>query len=228
MRQIELAGYVDIVDAGLFVARIDTWKKALDPTAAEPVLILDSLEDGTQRYCWAVPTSFLWTHLVPQKARISVELDALDPFWYGVYGNSTMDSGLIMDNGEVMDSSGEITVTPTSTSYSITLDPASTAEVERIRIRFVGPSLSAPGIEVDTPDGLVGFVMTAALATGEELTVDARARTVTIAGVTQRAAMTLKAANRHGEYVRFRPGTNTVRVLGMPATARILFSPTFL
>lgn len=136
-------------------------------------------------------------------------------------------SGSTLDDGLTLDASAEIVIVPSSISHTVAFDTLGTADVERIRIRMTGPSLMPPGIEVDTPDGVVGFVLASALVAGETFDLDNYARTAVIGVTPQRRFMTLKAANRNGEYVRFRPGLNTVRILGQPASARILFTPTF-
>lgn len=207
---------------------VDEVKGSFSPLRDTPGTLVATLEDGTTRWIKAMPLDMRTKPIVPGAANASIELIADDPFWYSANGFATMDSGLVMDDGEVMDQGAVVVVTPTSTSEAVALDTLGTADVERIRVHMTGPSVSPPGIEVDTPDGLVGFALAAPLISGQELTVDNFARTALIGVLSQREGMTLKAANRHGEYVRLRPGVNAVRVLGQPAQARILFTPTWL
>lgn len=206
---------------------VDEVKAAFSPLRKNRVLVA-TLENGSQRWIRATPRDTKPVPIVPGASRYSIELIADDPFWYSSYGFSALDSGLSLDDGEHLDQGGEIVITPTSVSHSFTFDSMGTADVERTRVQLFGPSMTPPGIEVDTPDGVVGFVMASALSAGQTLVVDNYARTVLIGSVTQRQNMTLKASNRHGEYVRFNAGHNTVRILGDPAEARILLTSTFL
>ena len=135
---------------------------------------------------------------------------------------------LLLDNGESLDSGAETVLAPSSPSHEFALNTLGTADVERVRVRMVGPSVEAPGFEVDTPAGVIGFQLASPLVGGEILEVDNYARTVLLDGVSARGSMTLGAANRHGEYARLRPGNNTVRAIGQPAEVRILFTPTYL
>jgi hypothetical protein len=227
VRLLELVGSISKPVTTAFVAEVDKLKGILTADR-EPWAMIDTLPDGQQRWINVVGRNAVWQWVNPHTLRLSAELEAHDPFWYSVYGISTLDSGLLLDNGEALDQGGEVVVTPTSTSHPLALDTLSTADVEAIRLRMTGPSVTAPGIEVDTPDGIVGFVLAAALTSGQELEVVNATRTAFIGLAAQRQNMILRPANRHGEYVRFRPGLNTVRILGQPTQARLLFPRTFL
>ena len=228
IRVLELTGWLKKPAPQELVDELDALKQLLDP-ARDPWILRDFLPTGETRWIEVVGRNLMGTYLNPHTYQLSVELEtAEDPHWHAPHGIATMDSGLLMDDGEHMDQGGSTTVMPTSVSHALTIESPSTAEIERIRLRMVGPSITAPGIEADTPDGAVGFVMADALATDEVLDIDNWERVVAIGGITQRAEMTLRAANRHGEYIRLRPGQNTVRVLGMPASARLHFPLTFL
>ena len=229
-RPLVLSGLLDGrdgLDRAAYRTYVDEVKQSFSPFRAEPGILVATLEDGTLRWISAMPLDLRPASIVPGASRISIELLADDPFWYSAYGFASMDSGLLMDDGEAMDQGAELVVTPTTASHAIAFDTLGTADVERIRIQFTGPSVAAVGIEVDTTDGIVGFTA-ATLASGEELEVDNAARTALVGVLSQRQFMTLQAANRHGEYVRFRSGLNTVRILGQPAEVRILLTPTYL
>lgn len=233
LRRLEIESRVlAIPDPDAHQAFLDDLKRRLDPTRGEPVIVRDTLPNGLERWCFAWSRACDVVRVGGLSAspmhEASIMLEALDPFWYSSNGAATLDSGLLLDNGEHLDQGAEVVIAPTSTSHQLTIDTLGSAEVERIRIRMLGPSAGPPGFEADTPAGPVGFVLAAPLAAGELLELDNAARRALVAGVSVRADMTLQAANRHGEYARLRPGTNTIRILGQPAQARILFTPTHL
>lgn len=145
----------------------------------------------------------------------------------GLYGPAPAPDGFL-DDGGVLDDGGEVVVTPSSTIHALALDTVGSAAVEKVILRFVGPSLTPPGIEVDTPEGIVGFVMAAALAAGQELVVDTAAGTALIGGISQRGSMTLQAANAHGEYVHLLARNNSIRLLGAAARVGLTFNSTWL
>lgn len=232
-RRIELESRVlAIADAVAHQAFIDDLKRRLDPSRGEPLLVRDLLPTGLERWCYAWSRALDVERVGGRTAtpmhQASVVLEALDPFWYGTYGLSALDSGLLLDDGEALDQGGEIVVAPTSTTHALSFDTQGTADVERIRLRLSGPSVAGPGIEVDTPAGVVGFVMADALADGELLEIDNFERSTLLGAAVARQHMSLRPANRNGEYVRFLPGLNTVRILGQPAEVRILLTPTYL
>jgi hypothetical protein len=209
-------------------AYLDGLKQVLDPTRL-PATLVATLTDGSTRWIPAVPRSLIGGEMVGHEFRpLSISWEALDPYWYGSNGYATLDSGLFLDDGHTLDEGAAVVVTPTSASHELTVDTLGNADVQRVLVSFTGPSVAGPGIEVVTPDGLVGFTYVPALTAGQTLTVDNDDRTVVVASVSQRASLALMGANRHGEYVRLGPGANTVRILGYPASARILFIPTYL
>lgn len=226
-RRLELVGWVTKPDPEELVAELDALKVVFDPSR-DPWLLLDTLPNGDVRWIRVVGANLMGAYRNPHTYDLSAELIADDPFWYSAYGTSTLDSGLVLDAVDLLDQGGPIVVTPTAASHPINFDSMSTGDVERIRIRLVGPSSTGVGIEVDTPDGVVGFVMASALSAGQVLIVDNHKRTALIGTLSQRQGMTLRAANRHGEFIRFRPGVNQLRVLGQPGSAHILFTRTYL
>jgi hypothetical protein len=210
-----------------FRAYVDELKSAIDPTSP-PGILVATLEDGTLRWIRAVPRNLIGGDGFGSDFRsFSLEWESLDPMWHGSWGTLAMDAGYVLDDGEDLDTSAEVVVIPVSTAHEITVDTLGTAEVERIRVRITGPSVGAVSVEVLTAAGPVGFAFST-LTAGQELEVDNYARTVLLDGVARRDLLTLRAANRNGEFVRLLAHTNTVRVYGQPAEARILFVPTWL
>lgn len=209
-------------------AYVDEVKASFSPFRTG--LLVATLEDGTTRWIHAMPLDMRYTPIVPGASNVSIELIAHDPFWYSAYGVLNLDSGVEMDDDELMDAGGEIVV-PSGTT-EVTFTNTGTAEVERIRARFIGASGGSVGIEnLSTPE-LVGFSIAQTLAAGQRITVNNYHRTARRdLGAGQgnvRGSMTLRAGNRNGEYLRLLPGSNTLRILGAPAEARITFFPTWL
>lgn len=226
-RPLEVRGYLkDATDAAMR-AQLDLLKGLLDPEADEMGTLVDDFEDGSRRWIRAASRDVISRYAGTAGRMLSIQLDALDPYWYGSNGYSALDSGLLLNDGNALDQGAWIVVTPTATVHALDIDIPGTADIERIRVEMTGPSSAPPGLEVVTPDGAVGFTLGAALAVGQVVELDNSQRTVLIAGVSQRAGMVLKAANRHGEYVRLMPGATTIRVLGQPSQVRILFTPTY-
>lgn len=228
MRRLELRGYIqETALAGLLATR-DEIKRLLDPEADDLGILADEFEDGSLRWVRAIPRTAQARYAGDARRLYSIELEALDPYWYGAWGTLALDSGLLLDAGWTLDASAEIIVVPTSTAHALSIDTLGSADVERVSVRLVGPSTTPAGFETALPSGEVaGFALDRALLAGEELVVDNFARLATIAGVSVRADMALRAGNRNGEYLRLLPRTNTVRVLGQPAEARIHFTPTY-
>lgn len=228
-RLIEARGWVDVPYAS-FRAEVDPLKQALAPFTTG--VLVDELEDGTLRWANARVSNLMWIHLKAGTERVSVEFVAHDPFWYSAYGALDLDSGVEMDDDELMDAGGEIVVVPFATEVTFT-NPGNT-DVERIRVRFIGPAGGGVGIEnLSTPE-LVGFTSTNNLSPGERVTVNNYHRTAHLdTGIgtpttNVRGTMTPHVGNQRAEYLRIVPGSNTLRVLGSPAEARILFFPTWL
>lgn len=210
-------------------AYLDGLKKVLDP-ARLPATLVATLTDGTMRWIPAVPRSLIGGETIGYEMRpLSIEWDALDPYWYSPYGTLTFDSGWSFDTGYYFDGSGEIVLTAASPIASVSVP--GTADVERIRVQFTGPSVGPVGIDVDG----VGLVMSAPLAAGaggvatHTVTVDNYARTVVDeGGRSVRAQMTLRAGNANGEYLRIKPGLRQFTVFGQPTKTRIQFTPAWL
>jgi hypothetical protein len=206
---------------------VDEVKESFSPFRSTPGTLVATLEDGTTRWIKAMPLSMLNAPIVPGAANTSIELVADDPFWYSAYGTLDMDDGIEMDDDYFMDSGGEIVVTSPTTE--VTFDSQGTAEVERIRVRFVGPSTSSVGVVNRSTPSPVGFTIARTLAANEEITLNNYSRTVKLDGTTNlRGDTTLYAGNRHGEYLRLLPGENRLQILGAPAEMRLLFFATWL
>jgi Phage tail protein len=232
---------------------VDEVKESFSPLRSAPGTLVATLEDGTTRWIKAMPLDARFRPIVPGASNTSIELVADDPFWYSAYGTVGdviaydaaiiydsslhlydgatgalgMDTGIEMDDDYLMDSGGEIIVTPPTTE--VTFDSMGTADVERIRIRFVGPSTGSVGVHNLSTSSPVGFSIARTLAAGEEIVVNNYARTAKLDGVTNvRGDMTLRDGNRHNEYLRLLPGSQTLRILGAPAEARITFFATWL
>lgn len=218
-------------------AYLDGLKKVLDPTRLPDILVA-TLTDGTTRWINAVPRNMLGGEMVGYEMRpLSIEWEALDPYWYGSYGYMTLDAGHDLDEGDFLDGGAELIV---AGSGDVLLDTGGSASVERVRIRFVGPSTGPIGVETvgAVP---VGFQIARTLSAFECVEVNNVTRTVeTLADATIalswpsgaprtsiRNQMTLSAGNLHGEYIRLPPGPVTLRVTGGASQTRILFTPSY-
>jgi hypothetical protein len=210
-------------------AYLDALKAKLDPTQG-PKLLVATLEDGSLRWIHAIPRSLLPGESIGGEFRwFSIEWKACDPFWYGIWDVLDLDEGLRLDAGLTLDQARTLVITPTSSPFSFTFDAFGTAEVEKVRIEIDGPStgaVSLRNLEYAT-DNSLGFSHPA-LGVGETLVVDTGLRTVTLNDVNARGNLTLFANNRGGEYLRLRPGNNTLRAAGTPAQIRLIFYPTYL
>lgn len=224
VRQLELRGYVQETTPAEFQATKDMLKGLLDPELEEPGTLVDPQDDGSKRWIHAVPVSVLPKLAGNTKRILSVELEALDPYWYGSYGYATLDSGLILDNGEFLDQGAEIVVVPTSATHNVPLTIPGTAKIERVRVTVKGPSSAAIGVEALSSGVGFGYPR---LVPGTTLRVDNRASTVLRDLSNARKDLTLRPANLHGEYIRLSPGAEVVRITGQPAEVRLLFTPTY-
>lgn len=228
-RVVPLSGWITQSDPDLLVEELDRLKALFNP-ARDPWLLRDTLPNGVERWIYVRGSNVMGAYRNPHTFDLDVELEADDPFWYSAYGTLNLDAGVEMDDDELMDAGGEIVVTPPATE--VTFDAIGNTDVERIRIRFVGPSGGSVGVENLSTSELVGFTSTEVLAAGDRITVNNYHRTArrdqgaSLGSV--RGAMTLREGNRHGEYLRLIPGSNVLRILGAPAEARIMFFPTWL
>jgi hypothetical protein len=216
-------------------AYIDDIKERLDPTGPPRTLIV-TLEDGSQRWIHAVPRNLLPGDALGSDFRaFSIEWEALDPYWYGSWGDLTLDAGYLLDDGWFLDSSSEVIVAA-GVGY-VTINTLSTAPIAKVRVRFSGPSVGDVGIETVGSEP-VGFRLAGALTSVDTLEVDNDARTVLLINTALveldipdienvRNLLTLNPANQHGEYLRLPSGSVTLQILGSPAETRILFSPTY-
>jgi hypothetical protein len=204
-----------------FRAYLDALKAKLDQTS-EPRLLVATLETGALRWIRATPRNLLPGPGIGGEFRtFSVEWRACDPYWYGSWGALILDSGLRLDAGLFLDGSADVVV-----AGSASLDPKGTADTERVRVVFTGPSVGPVGIETSGSEP-IGFTIARTLVAGEVVTVDNFARSATLGGVSVRSLMSLRAANLHGEYIRLPPGPVTLRALGGAAETRVQFSPAY-
>jgi hypothetical protein len=196
--------------------------------SSEALVLLATLEDGSVRWIETWHPNILAPQQEEQPVGIkvvSVEVTALDPYWYGSWGIRALDSGWTLDSGHTLDESTPLVIVPSGLTYDRAIEPPGTADIEHVRVTFSGPSTTAPGISVVETG--VGFTMATALAAGSSLVVDNDLRTCLLGGVTARSAMTLAAANLHGEYFRLPPRRCTLRITGAPASVSILAIPAF-
>lgn len=224
LRPLEVRGYIkDVTDAAMR-ADLDVIKGLLDPEALAMGTLVDDFENGSVRWMRAIPRDVIPRYGGKATRLFSIALDALDPYWYGSWGTLSLDSGLYLDSGLSLDSGAEVVITAPATTFD--LDTLGTADVERIRVRFVGPSAGPVGLDTvgATP---VGFTVARTLDAGEVLEVDNYARTILLGGVSLRNVTTLLEDNRHGEYIRLPAGPVTLRASGGAAETRILFNPTY-
>lgn len=214
--------------AAAYRGYVDDLKARLDPTGPARLLVA-TLEDGTKRWINAVPRDLVGGPALGADFRpFSIRWDAPDPFWYGAYGIATLDSGLALDTGRILDGSADIVI---AGSGDYVLANPGSADSQRVRVVINGPSSGPVTVEV-TGSQPVGFSFGVALAAGQTLTVDNHDRTVSLATkfkptTNARKDLSLRPGNEHGEYLRLRPGAQTIRVSGAPATTRINFLPTY-
>lgn len=243
-RPVVLTGHImgsGSAPRSVYRAYVDGLKGIFDP-AAGPGILAATLPDGTNRWINAVARNIIGGEGFGGEFRsLSIELEALDPYWYGAWGTLAMDAGYELDAGEVLDSSAEVVIVPTSANHAIDIDALGTAEIERLRFTMTGPSTGPPGfyvtiggVEFGWTFGGPGTIYPAlVLPAGQVLIVDNYARTVTLNDpgstvlVPYRNLLVLRAGNARGEYARFRVGVNACRVTGFPAECRIQLTPTW-
>lgn len=227
-RRLLLAGWIagpaGSGAASGFRTYMDEIKMALDPERSTPVVLVDDFEDDTRRWIRAWPRNMVSAEGPGDGTRLlSVELDALDPFWYSAVGMLALDAGLLLDDGYVLDSGAEIVVSAAASFFDVLVSHPGSADTDAIAIRMSGASVGAVSVENVTAG--VGFSAGVALAAGDDLRIDVRERTIERNGASVRSTTTLRAGNRNGEWLRLRPGTNRIRISGAPAETRILFNP---
>lgn len=222
-RALLLQGHIKASDVR---AAVDEVKAVLSPSEiGRPLVWEDPLGYADPRWTNVIVQNVVAVVAAAQVRTYSVELEA-DPFWYSPWGANTLDAGLALDEGYLLDLSATLTVTPSTTNQLVSIVDLGSYWTERIRIEMDGPSTSAVGVHTD--DTSIGFVMSAALAAGETFVLDAYARTVQIDGSNARGDMSLLAGNEHGEYIRFAPTAQDIRIVGKPAECRLIFSKTWL
>lgn len=226
-RQLELRGYIQEPTLEAFQATKDMLKGLLDPELEAPGTLVDPQDDGTQRWIYAVPSSLMSKFGGAGTRILSIELEALDPYWYGSNGFITLDSDLLMDGGLFMDADATITINPTSGVYDYSFNTLGTADTTKVRLEIDGPSEETVTIGNVSIPGSPGFAYPP-LTAGQTLVVDSGLRLVTLDGVNARAGLSIPPQNRHGEYIRVRPGSNTFHILGKPAEVRVSLLATYL
>lgn len=209
-------------------AYVDELKLHLDPRKG-PRTLVATLGDGSTRWITARAGSLLPGNRIGDEfALFSIQWDALDPYWYGTWGTLAADSGLFADAGYFSDSSADIVVVPTSLTHDVSIDTLGSADVEKVRVTFTGPSAGYPGLVVTPAYGpQVWFRVLTVLTAGQTLVVDNDARTMLLNGVSKRNLAEFGGGNQHGEYVHLGSHLNSVQVLGQPVQARITFNPTY-
>ena len=228
-RPLELRGYIQEASLAAFRAQHDTLKGLLDPETEEPGTLADTFEDGGVRWVRAVPRNLVSKYGGDATRVLSIELEALYPFWYGSNGVITLDSGLLLDSGYAMDQDAKIVITPMTPAYNFTFNALGTTAITDVIVEVDGPSDDRVFIYNESLSPVVGFGYDVVLGAAETLVVDSGARSVRLGSVNARGSLLLGyPGNRHGEYLRLRPGSNTIRINGKPAQVRISFPATYL
>jgi hypothetical protein len=215
--------------ASAYRAYVDSLKAKLDPTGP-PHILVATLEDGSKRWINAVARDLIGGPALGSDFRpFSIAWDALDPYWYGTNAVIALDSGLFLDAGLTLDQDATIVITPTTVAYDYTFTAHGTTDITGVVVEIDGPSVSRPFIYNKSLDPVVGFGYATALIAGQTLVVDSGRRTATLGSVNARGGLTpTYPGNRHGEYIRVRPGENTIRIDGQPAEVRMSFKATYL
>lgn len=224
-RRLELRGYIKETSLALLLSTRDEIKRLLNPEMAAPGLLVDAFEDGGMRWISAVPRSAEARYGGKATRLYSIELEALDPFWYGANGNIALDTGLLMDSGLLLDQGPTTVIRPTTPGHDEYVTVLGNADVTKVRVEVDGPS-TAPVYVANYSLG-VAFLHPQ-LTAGQTLIVDSGLRTVAIGPSNARGNLTLDADNRHGEYLRLQPGSNHLRIEGQPTEVRIKFPATYL
>jgi hypothetical protein len=236
-RPIGLTGRVTDTEASPLVGfrtGMDELLRIFDPIATtpdDPLILIATLEDGSIRWIRTWSPNVLAPDQ-PDQPRgvktVSVECQALDAYWYGVWGIATLDSGLLRDSGLLLDGSAPLAVSPADSPHLTTFEALGNASTERVAVTLTGPSVGPVGIEYVPASGdPIGFIMTDALGALDVLVVDNFGRTCLLNGVGVRGSMTLSAGNQHGEYLRLPAGPCTLRIWGQPTSASVLFTPAY-
>jgi hypothetical protein len=229
-RPIVLSGWVQDTEGSPLTAYRNAMDDLLTIFAESPeaLVLIATLEDGTTRWIQTWHPNVL----APQQdalplgiKQVSVEVTALDPYWYGQWGGLRLDTNWTFDQGATFDSSSVLNIYPAGLAYDKAINVGGTADTEKVLLAFTGPSSVAPGIMVVETG--VGFELAAPLIAGESLSVNNDARFCTLAGVNARGSMTLNASNRHGEYLRLPPDRCTLRITGAPQAVSLIFTPTY-
>lgn len=208
-------------------AYLDGLKTVLDPTREASVLQA-TLPGGEVRWTTAVARSVIGGDPIGYEFRpLSIEWEALDPFWYRTWGAWTLDSGLFLDTGLALDEGSQIVVLPTTDPFLVAVNTLGSADVTKVHVEIVGPSYGPVTVTSLSADDVPAFTYPA-LAVGQTLIVDSGLRTVTLNGVAARGGLTLGDGNQNGEYLRLRAGTNSIRITGRPSQVRLSFPVTYL
>jgi hypothetical protein len=206
---------------------LDGLKAVLDPTRPPDALVA-TLENGSVRWIIARPANILGGELVGHEMRpMSIEWEAVDPYWYGTFGSLTADAGYRADGGWAADSSREFVVVPPTEAYDFNLDVPGTAAARRIVARFDSPSIGICGLSNRTFADPIGFTSVPLPVGALPMVIDNEARTIVQGGTSYRKDLTLATGNEHGEYIRLLPGRNVLRVTGKPTRLRLTFYPAY-
>lgn len=96
-RPVVLAGHImgsGSAPRSEYRAYVDELKGIFDP-AAGPGILAATLPDGTNRWINAVARNIIGGEGFGGEFRsLSIELEALDPYWYGAWGTLALDEGL--------------------------------------------------------------------------------------------------------------------------------------
>lgn len=222
-----IAGTAGASARASFRAYVDEVKGWMDPTAGERVLVA-TLEDGSTRWITCAARNLLpgdgWAG---EYRAMSLEWEAVsDPLWHASNGFISLDSGLVMDAALALDQDGWVVIIPTADPHVAEFHSLGNADVTSGRVEIDGPSTAAIRVgNLNTPE-FINFTFPA-LTAGQTLVVDSGLRTVTLNGVNARGSLGLGANNQRGEYLRLRPGVNTLQILGHPAEVRVFFTPAY-
>jgi hypothetical protein len=187
------------------------------------------MEDATVRWIRATARNLIGGEAFGSELRIlSLELEALDPYWYGTFGTLILDTGLFLDDAWLVNSSREVVIVPPADPYDFTLEVPGTTVVRKIRARFEAPSINPVGLLNVTPLVPVGFRASILPSGASPLVVDNEQRTVLQGATSFRKDLVLEEGNVHGEYICLFPGTNRLRLIGKPARLRLTFYPSYL
>lgn len=162
-RSLELRGYIKELTDSAMQAELDLIKATLDPERTDPVRLTDTFADGSIRWIDAIPGDIVSRYAGEAGRLLSVELDALDPYWYRTWGNWTADSGLYADDGLYADEGSTLAIYPTSDPFDVTVQVLGTTDVTKVLAEIDGPAPSDVGVWNVSVDPEIGFSYPAAI-----------------------------------------------------------------